>query len=88
MTDVEDDEDAESEDFYDEYEEEFEEGEDAEAEPESAVMTYILNTNTKKFHYPDCRSVKAMKDKNKLEVEATREEVIEQGYDPCGNCNP
>lgn len=27
--------------------------------------TYILNTNTKKFHKPNCSSVKKMKDKNK-----------------------
>ena len=33
-------------------------------EPEADVMEYVLNTNTKKFHYPDCRSVKQMKDKN------------------------
>ena len=58
------------------------------SEPEEQVMIYVLNTNTHKFHYPDCRSVKQMKDKNKLEVEATREEVIANGYDPCGNCNP
>ena len=51
---------------------------------EEPVMEYVLNTNTKKFHYPDCRSVKQMKDKNKLIKEATREEIINMGYDPCG----
>ena len=50
--------------------------------------TYILNTNTKKFHYPSCRSVKQMKDKNKQEYTGTRDEVISKGYDPCKNCNP
>jgi len=29
-----------------------------------------------------------MKDKNKREMEATRDEVIAEGYDPCKNCNP
>ena len=52
------------------------------------AMSYVLNTNTMKFHYPDCRSVKQMKDKNKEEIEATREEIIERGFSPCGNCNP
>ncbi len=52
------------------------------------VTTYILNTNTHKFHYPDCKSVKQMKDKNKRKVESTREEIISKGYDPCGNCKP
>lgn len=49
---------------------------------------YVLNTNTKKFHYPSCGSVKKMKDKNKREYTGTRDEVIAMGYDPCGNCHP
>lgn len=57
-------------------------------EQESSAITYVLNTNTKKFHYPDCNSVKQMKDKNRKDVKETREEVIQQGYSPCGNCNP
>lgn len=57
-------------------------------EPESKAQTYILNTNTRKFHYPYCDSVKQMKDKNKKEVFLTREEIIAQGYVPCKNCNP
>ena len=61
-----------------------------EPEPETkrAERTYILNTNTGKFHYPSCRAVKQMSDKNKLEYEGTREEVLDMGYDPCGICNP
>ena len=55
---------------------------------DGTTITYVLNTNTKKFHYPDCKSVKQMKDKNKLIEETTREDLIERGYDPCGNCNP
>ena len=50
--------------------------------------TYILNTNTKKFHYPYCDSVKEMKDKNKQVFTGIREEVIEMGYLPCGRCKP
>jgi len=49
---------------------------------------YILNTNTKKFHKPGCRSVNQMKDKNKKYYTGTRDEVIDMGYDPCKNCNP
>ena len=49
---------------------------------------YILNTNTKKFHYPWCSSVDQMADKNKLEYTGDREDVIEMGYDPCKRCNP
>lgn len=49
---------------------------------------YILNTNTYKFHYPSCSSVKQMKDKNKAYYTGTREECISMGYDPCGRCKP
>ncbi|MCI9141027.1 MAG: MBL fold metallo-hydrolase [Lachnospiraceae bacterium] len=52
------------------------------------TVDYICNTNTKKFHYPDCGSVKQMSEKNKLPVNTTREELIQQGYVPCKNCNP
>lgn len=50
--------------------------------------TYIININTGKFHYPTCRSVKQMNDSNKKEVIDNRDNLISQGYSPCGNCNP
>ena len=56
--------------------------------PDADAREYVLNTNTKKFHYPDCKSVDKMKDKNKLVEETTREDIIARGYDPCKNCNP
>lgn len=54
----------------------------------SGKVTYVLNTNTKKFHYPSCSSVDQMKDKNKKEVTCSRDEVIGMGYEPCKRCNP
>lgn len=51
-------------------------------------ITYVLNTNTKKFHLPSCSSVKDIKDKNKQEVTCSRDEVIDMGYVPCKRCNP
>lgn len=50
--------------------------------------TYILNTNTRKFHYSSCSSVKQMSDKNKQTYTGSREDLISQGYDPCKKCNP
>lgn len=50
--------------------------------------SYVLNTNTKKFHYPHCSSVKQMADKNRQDATLNREEIIAQGYTPCGRCNP
>lgn len=54
----------------------------------SAKGTYIINENTNKFHKPDCRSVKMMKDKNKKTYTGKRSELINSGYEPCKNCNP
>ena len=54
----------------------------------SSGMTYILNTNTKKFHYPSCSSVGDIKEKNKREFTGARDEAIVQGYSPCGKCHP
>lgn len=59
-----------------------------EPEPEPAGTDYILNTNSKKFHYPDCGSVKKMSEANKGYFTGTRDEVIANGYSPCGNCDP
>ena len=56
--------------------------------PASTGTEYILNTNTKKFHYPSCSSVKQMKNSNKQEFTGSRDDLIAQGYDPCKKCNP
>ena len=50
--------------------------------------TYILNTNTSKFHLTSCPSVEDMSDKNKEAVNWTREKCIQNGYEPCKRCNP
>lgn len=49
---------------------------------------YVINTNTGKFHKPSCNSVKKMKTKNKKEYTGNREELISEGYEPCGSCRP
>lgn len=51
-------------------------------------VAYILNTNSKRFHYPDCSSVDSMAQRNKEEFSGTRDELIAQGYKPCSRCNP
>ena len=56
--------------------------------PVSTGTEYILNTNTKKFHYPSCSSVKQMKASNKKEYTGSKDDLIAQGYDPCKKCNP
>ena len=61
---------------------------DTAASSEEEQYTYILNTNTHKFHMPYCDSVQDIKDKNKQKTTMKREELIEQGYSPCKRCNP
>ena len=58
------------------------------ANTQTEATDYVLNTNTNKFHYPDCESVSDMKEKNKQYYHGTREDLINQGYKPCGNCKP
>ena len=59
-----------------------------ESQAEEQETDYVLNTSSKKFHRPDCPSVDSMSEKNRQEYHGTREELIAQGYEPCGSCNP
>ena len=52
------------------------------------TTSYVLNQNTMKFHTPDCSSVAQMKEENRVYFEGTREEIMEMGYTPCGQCEP
>ncbi len=61
-------------------------GKGKEAKAKSEAQSYVLNTNTKKFHQPDCPSVKDMKASNKKKVTGTQSQLEQQGYEPCGNC--
>ena len=57
-------------------------------DPQPSGTDYVVNTNTGKFHYPSCSSVKKMKESNKMFYTGTRDELISRGYSPCGNCHP
>lgn len=57
-------------------------------ETDGETVTYVLNTNTKRFHKPECSSVRDMSEKNKQEYTGTREALIEDGYVACGSCKP
>lgn len=54
----------------------------------SRETDYILNTNTKKFHLPDCSSVRELKEGNKAYFTGSREDLLAQGYSACKRCNP
>ena len=49
---------------------------------------YVLNTNSKKFHLPDCSGVTSMSPENRQDYTGTRQSLIDQGYSPCGTCKP
>lgn len=58
----------------------------------SGTMTdqqeYVMNTSSMKFHLPSCSSVNSIKDENKATYQGPREDLIAEGYEPCGRCNP
>lgn len=52
------------------------------------AVNYILNTNTKKFHLPSCSSAEKIQKENKENFTGDREQLVGNGYEPCGSCNP
>lgn len=55
---------------------------------ETGDSTYILNENTMKFHAPDCLSVQKMNPNNRKEYTGNRQDLLDQGYEPCQQCHP
>ncbi len=62
-------------------------GIDVEADTD-AEGTYVLNTNSMKFHLPDCEGAAEISAHNREEYTGSRAALIEQGYSPCGICHP
>jgi micrococcal nuclease len=52
-----------------------------------APAGYIGNANSKKFHRPDCEWAAKIAPRNRVEFRS-REEALEQGYEPCKVCQP
>lgn len=57
-------------------------------QPAANVFTYVINTDSGIFHYPSCSSAKRISDANRSEYNGTRDDLIAQGYKPCGTCKP
>lgn len=51
-------------------------------------MTYVLNTNSKKFHLPSCPSTEQIAEKNRQDFTGSRDDLLAQGYTPCKQCTP
>ena len=61
---------------------------DTSVNSEGTENAYVLNNSTMKFHYPWCSSVKKIAEQNYEESSLSRDELLDKGYTPCGNCNP
>ena len=48
---------------------------------------YIGNSNSMKFHYPECRWAKKISAKNKVYFDS-KQEALDSGYVPCKVCKP
>lgn len=57
-------------------------------EQQNTEASYVLNTKTHKFHKPSCNDVKKIKPENYGTSSSSRDELMSQGYSPCGHCNP
>lgn len=62
--------------------------EESQSSAAEEARDYVLNTSSHKFHLPSCSSVETMSEKNREDYHGTREELLAQGYEPCGSCNP
>jgi beta-lactamase superfamily II metal-dependent hydrolase len=61
---------------------------EAAPDPVPPAVVWVLNTGTKKIHYPDCRSVQQIKEGNRAESGKTVAELEDEGFDACGICKP
>jgi len=58
------------------------------AQTSDAQHSWVLNTNSKKIHTPDCASVKKISEENIQYTDKSLNELKEQGYTCCKSCNP
>ena len=55
---------------------------------QGGIQSYVLNTNSMKFHYASCSSAQKISRKNRKDYTGSRDDLINQGYSPCGYCHP
>ena len=52
------------------------------------VDEYVINRNSGKFHNPDCSGAANMNPENRQDYSGSRQVLIDQGFTPCGQCDP
>ena len=62
--------------------------EDSTSAGTGSAASYILNTNSKKFHDPGCANAASISQGNRQDFTGSRQELLDQGYAPCGQCKP
>ena len=56
--------------------------------PDAPAWGYWVNTDSGKFHYSECRTIKDRNQEHWVVSNESREDLINQGYSPCGVCEP
>lgn len=59
---------------------------DGEELPSQKEEAYVVNKNSKKIHLPSCSGSRSMKEENRWDFTGTLAELMELGYEVCGNC--
>lgn len=59
-----------------------------EASEPAEAREYVLNASSMRFHLPECESVADMAPVNRVYVTESRDDLIREGYEPCGSCQP
>ena len=58
------------------------------AAEQNNLVEYWINTDSGKFHYSNCRTIKNEDDPHWDKRWCDRQELIAEGYSPCGVCEP
>jgi DNA-entry nuclease len=64
------------------------EGEEKDSTADTSGFKYVINKSSKKFHYPECEGAERTSEKNREYSSKSRNELINEGYEPCGSCKP
>lgn len=58
------------------------------SQEEETASSYVLNENTRKYHRPDCPSAEKIQPENRRDYTGSADDLIKEGYAPCGQCKP
>lgn len=56
--------------------------------PLDYLESFVLNSNSRRFHSPDCDGIPDISERNRENYYGTRQALLDEGYEPCGRCDP